>query len=389
MTRRPTDSRLRSPLATTGGGLALAAAGIILTEAAQPDVPRVAGYLASVLAGLLGAAAVALWRRNAFLAAENRRLLAGERARRETEAALHESEGRYRSLSEAVFAGVALHEDGRILEANANLAAMFGYAPEELRGLEVGELVRTNEARGVPDPIASDPPHTVEVEGLRKDGSTFPCEVSGREVPYRGRRVRLLAVRDITARRKLQRALTTMAFLDDLTGLYNRRGFMTVADQQLRAAARRGTGAALFYMDLDNLKAVNDRWGHLTGDEALADTADVLKGTFRKSDVVARVGGDEFAVLAVDCEREAVERIRRHLEHNIAAYNAGTSRPFRLALSVGSAYFSPDSPADIRNLLKQADEAMYEEKRRRKLEQLDHEARRGATPPPEPDRRTP
>jgi len=389
MTPRPTDSRLGRLVTTMGVGLALAAAGVILTEAAQPDVPRVAGYLASLLAGLLGAAAVALWRRNAFLAAENRRLLAEGRARRGTDAALRESEDRYRSLSEAVFAGVALHEDGHILEANANLAAMFGYAPEELQGLEVGELVRTNEARSVPDPFASDPPHTVEAEGLRKNGSTFPCEVSGREVAYRGRRVRLLAVRDITARRKLQRALTTMAFLDDLTGLYNRRGFTTVADQQLRAAARRGTGAALFYMDLDNLKAVNDRWGHLAGDEALADTADVLRRTFRKSDVVARVGGDEFAVLAVDCEREAVDRIRRHLERNIEAYNAGTSRPFRLALSVGPAYFSPDSPSDIRNLLKQADEAMYEEKRRRKLEQLDQESRRGATPPPEPDRRTP
>jgi diguanylate cyclase (GGDEF)-like protein len=162
----------------------------------------------------------------------------------------------------------------------------------------------------------------------------------------------------------LERELRSLALTDDLTCLHNRRAFLALAGQQLRVARRNTQGLLVFFADVDNLKEINDTYGHQEGDLALVHTADALEQTFRDSDVIARLGGDEFAVLALEASGENREVILRRLEENIKGSNADESR-YELSLSVGMARFDPKHPVSLGKLIASADEAMYEEKKKR------------------------
>ena len=163
----------------------------------------------------------------------------------------------------------------------------------------------------------------------------------------------------------LDRELKYLALTDDLTCLYNRRGFFAAATQQLRLARRDSQSLLLLFCDVDNLKRVNDTFGHQEGDFALIRAADALEQTFRGSDVLARLGGDEFVVLAVEAGQQSIESMFRRLEQNLKKAS-GAGSPFTLTLSVGVARFDPKSPITLGELLGQADRAMYEKKRKSK-----------------------
>lgn len=163
----------------------------------------------------------------------------------------------------------------------------------------------------------------------------------------------------------LDRELKYLALTDDLTCLYNRRGFFAAATQQLRLARRDSQSLLLLFCDVDNLKRVNDTLGHQEGDFALIRAADALEQTFRGSDVLARLGGDEFVVLAVEAGQQSIDSMFRRLEQNLKKAS-GSGSPFPLTLSVGVARFDPKSPVTLGELLAQADRAMYEKKRKSK-----------------------
>ena len=158
-----------------------------------------------------------------------------------------------------------------------------------------------------------------------------------------------------------------LSFLDELTGLFNRRGFLGHARPQLDAAARLRRPMLLIFVDLDGLKPINDRLGHAAGDQALVDTAAVLKSTFRERDIIARLGGDEFVVLVTDASLVNPDGLLGRLDQRIQAMNERPSRPFVLAFSTGVARFDPGTPETLEELLSQADRRMYREKQRRKL----------------------
>ena len=162
----------------------------------------------------------------------------------------------------------------------------------------------------------------------------------------------------------MDRELRSLALTDDLTCIYNRRAFLALAGQQLRVARRKAEGLLLFFADVDNLKEINDTFGHREGDLALVRTADALEQTFRNSDITARLGGDEFAVLALEASCENRDAILRRLEKNMKGSNAEESR-YKLSLSVGMARFDPKRPASLGKLMATADEAMYAEKKNR------------------------
>jgi diguanylate cyclase (GGDEF)-like protein len=162
----------------------------------------------------------------------------------------------------------------------------------------------------------------------------------------------------------LERELRSLALTDDLTCLYNRRAFLALAGQQLRVARRSSQGLLLFFADVNNLKEINDTYGHQEGDLAIVHTADALEQTFRNSDVIARLGGDEFAVLALEASCEDREVILGRLEKSVKESNGGESR-YELSLSVGMSRFDPKNPVSLGKLIASADEAMYEEKKKR------------------------
>lgn len=162
----------------------------------------------------------------------------------------------------------------------------------------------------------------------------------------------------------LGRELRSLALVDDLTGLYNRRAFLALAAQQFRVAMRKNQGLWLFFADVDYMKEINDTYGHQEGDLALVRTADALDQTFRDSDICARLGGDEFAVLALEASSQHKNSILRRLEKKLKASN--TSKVlYELSLSIGAARFDPKEPISLEQLLTQADQAMYRQKKGR------------------------
>ena len=172
------------------------------------------------------------------------------------------------------------------------------------------------------------------------------------------------AVRCAAKQYMLQAELGNFALTDELTGLYNRRGFMALAERQLKLGRRSGRGMLLFMMDMDHLKQINDSFGHLEGDCALKRTAEVLEETFRDSDVVARLGGDEFAVLVIEAAGHCEATIKARLFELLKSISTEQS-PYAISLSLGVARFDPDSRASVEELMMKADQAMYEQKRQR------------------------
>lgn len=160
----------------------------------------------------------------------------------------------------------------------------------------------------------------------------------------------------------LDREIRSLAITDELTGLYNRRGFLASATHQIKLAQRNGQNVLLLFCDLDNLKGINDSYGHQEGDLALIRAADALEDTFRDSDIIARLGGDEFAVLASEASLPNREDILPRLEESLARANNAETR-YQLSLSIGVARFDPLNPSTLGELMARADKNMYVHKK--------------------------
>ena len=167
------------------------------------------------------------------------------------------------------------------------------------------------------------------------------------------------------AERKLEKAeeeVQERAIRDHLTGLYNRRGFLTLADQQLKVAKRSGNVALLLYADLDDLKRINDNLGHSVGDAAIIEAADVLRDVFREADILGRLGGDEFAVLALGGNAADPDLLKSRLQDRIDERNSMEKRAYRLSMSSGIARNDPGEGSSVEDLISFADASMYREK---------------------------
>jgi diguanylate cyclase (GGDEF)-like protein len=160
--------------------------------------------------------------------------------------------------------------------------------------------------------------------------------------------------------------LSGLSQTDELTSLLNRRGFLSLGRQNLTLARRMGRRGNVFFADLDELKKINDTYGHQEGDAALRAAADMLKKTFRTMDVISRLGGDEFAVLTVDTVPDVVESLRHRLQACISTYNADSGKPYKLSMSIGAVPFEKESTVSLEELLDRADDVLYAEKKRKK-----------------------
>lgn len=172
-------------------------------------------------------------------------------------------------------------------------------------------------------------------------------------------------------RYKLMGKLQELSLTDELTGLHNRRGFVTLAEQQLKIADRTKGRLFLLYADIDYMKMINDTFGHIEGDRALVDAANILRMTFRTSDIIARIGGDEFAVFAIETCEAVV--LRNRLKKNIDYFNEIMDRPFTLSISAGVASYDAEAPYSLEEMLKKADELMYDDKTSKKLKQKNND----------------
>jgi diguanylate cyclase (GGDEF)-like protein len=170
------------------------------------------------------------------------------------------------------------------------------------------------------------------------------------------------SLRHAIERHRLLSALRSLSLIDDLTGLYNRRGFSDLGEQYLKLAKRSGRGVTMVYLDLDRFKTINDSLGHHVGDRALLKVADILKATFRRSDIIARLGGDEFGVLALEASRESSEMLIERLRSSVVEFNQTSPEPYEISVSIGMARHEDGMHICLDELVTEADNAMYREK---------------------------
>jgi len=165
---------------------------------------------------------------------------------------------------------------------------------------------------------------------------------------------------------KANERLSNLSLTDELTGLNNRRGFMVLANGLLKFARRANHPICLLYIDMDSLKHINDTLGHAHGDSALTHFAHILTETFRDSDVIARMGGDEFAILTIEATEGSLAAIQARLQSNVDSHNLISVRGYALSFSLGIIRVDLNSTLTVEALLSQADEAMYAHKRLKK-----------------------
>jgi diguanylate cyclase (GGDEF)-like protein len=266
-----------------------------------------------------------------------------------------------------------LFEDahGRVAFVNRAYHKMFGSAGSpDLAGaadhssavVDLGAFLRLRDARKrARAPALADRVELLDRRVLERD--YVPVDVAGVVEGH------FWCYRDVTERERAREHLAELSNRDELTALYNRRGFVTLAEQWLRLAARTKRTPLLLFVDVNGMKPVNDRLGHAAGDGTLRDTADLLRATFRDSDIVARLGGDEFVVLAVDALPTHASLLSERLQRNVDAFNETSQRPYLVSMSVGTSVWDPAHPRGIGELLAEADARMYEAKRRRRIDE--------------------
>lgn len=258
-------------------------------------------------------------------------------------------------------------EDFEIIEANATAAGLLRTTPTA--------LVRCRLRRDLPAPIADLLVARYEsvltlgtplMEEVRADRRQFAAGWLMHQVTRTSDGV-AVTVRDITRRKREEVRLRRASLTDDLTRLYNRRGFLTLAEQQLRVARRQGKDAVVMYADMDGFKQLNDTYGHAVGDRALQAVSRLLQSTVRECDVVARLGGDEFTILALDADGVGARIIQKRIEERLALLNASGAFPATIALTIGHTRVRPGDTASVPELLARADQLLYARKRRRQL----------------------
>ena len=290
--------------------------------------------------------------------------------RRRVEEALRESEERSKYLiehaNELIYRTDA---DGRLIFVNPTCTEVLKFSEEELVGRHYLDLVKpdfreTAEKFYMRQFVKKIPNAYLEIPVLTNEGREIWLGQNTQLVLEGGSIVGFQAIaRDITERKRALEELESLSLTDDLTGLYNRRGFLALVEQQLKHARRTDERFVLVFADLDGLKQINDRLGHHEGSHAIVKTAEVLRQTFRASDIVARLGGDEFTVLALAPSGDgAEETIRKRLRAQIRLVNERRELPYELSVSVGIVPLDPQAQTSIEDLLRKADAAMYEDK---------------------------
>jgi len=247
---------------------------------------------------------------------------------------------------------IVVDRGGLVRFLNPAAEHLFGRTAEQMVGTSFGFPM----AFGIP----------LELNILRPGQESRVAEMRVAEIAQQNETLYMANLRDITELVRLREELRTMALIDDLTGLNNRRGFSTLGQQQVKLADRAQRGMFLLFSDLDNLKLINDTFGHHEGDQALIETANIHRETFRQSDIIARVGGDEFAVLAIESHKGSGEILAARLQERLRTHNTQRNRRYKLSISVGLDYYDPTCPRSIDELLDRADRSMYEQKQQKK-----------------------
>lgn len=293
--------------------------------------------------------------------------------RREAEERLRQSEQHYRNLIDESLGFICTHDrQGTVLSVNQATADALGYKISEIQGKNLADFM----------PVSSRQTFRIKLETVWQkttdNGLFVLLAKDGRKLIWKYHNVKLTETvsepfilgyaQDVTEMHQLQLQLKTLSLTDELTKINNRRGFMTLAERQLRLARTNGKNNRVFliFADIDGLKQINDRYGHEQGSLAIIKTSEILMSSFRGSDVVARLGGDEFVVLVIDENQETQEIVKTRIEEKIENFNSQSTHFFRLSLSFGIIQVDLQKSVSLEELIRAADFEMYSQKRSKK-----------------------
>jgi diguanylate cyclase (GGDEF)-like protein/PAS domain S-box-containing protein len=316
-------------------------------------------------------------KRTAELTRTNQSLIMEIAERKRSENAIRDSELRYRTLVEMSQELILVLQKPGIVDANPAAADFFECPLNQIKGKSVFDLFAEFQPNGqrsveygteMVRRAIQDKPQRFEwaYDSPNRGRIYFDVNLSRF---YMGNISTLMIVgRDITEQKQTEQLLRDLSLLDGMTGLNNRRGFFRLAEQTLKMAERQKIPLFLMFLDLDDLKQINDTLGHPAGDNVLRRLADLLKSTFRDSDILARHGGDEFVVLGMETGHFDADTLIEKLQKNLNAENSKLEPAWRISVSIGISRFDPMNPVSLDQLLEQADARMYENKRGRKLQ---------------------
>lgn len=284
--------------------------------------------------------------------------------------ALHTQNVYFATLFENAPEAIAILDDhDHIIRINGQFTSMFGYTEEESVGQSINELIVppeiVEEGEKLTARVAGG--EKVRAEALRrhKDGHTVWVAIAATPFSVADQPGRVYAMyHDISARKHAEDELKKLLLVDQLTGLHNRRAFITLSEQALKLAMRMERDVLMIFIDVDHLKYINDTHGHLAGDRALIDTARVLRESCREADIIARLGGDEFVALMTIDSDQTGELVCERIKGRVAMHNEEAGRDYELSLSVGATRSKAEGTM-LADLLAQADTALYESKRGR------------------------
>jgi len=284
--------------------------------------------------------------------------------RKRAEQALSYSEERYRTLvDQASDAFFLTDPEGNIAEANTSFCRMLGYSIQELREMNISALVSERDEKTEVSILREFRRRRTVVfdrRFRRKDASVIVVEIGGKRLTngyLQG------IMRDVTLRKRDEEKLRKAAIYDAMTGLFNREHFLERFSTEVRLAQKNGTEFSICLCDLDDFKDVNDRFGHLAGDEVLVALGRIIREEIRLKDIAGRYGGDEFCVIFPNTPASeailSVERIRSNLAQRV--FHAGGKKSFSIHATFGLADLSLDH-SDEKALFDSTDKALYQAK---------------------------
>ncbi len=293
--------------------------------------------------------------------------------RKKAEETLRKSQQEFSSIfKNSPEALVYLDENSNIKNINPRFTELFGYTLEEIKGRNLNDGMihppdKIEEGRELDETALSEGYFNFESIRRKKDGTLFPVSISGSNIIIDGKIKGVMGTYiDITERKKMEEELEKLAHFDILTRCYSRGYGLDLLEQQIKTAKRKKTPVLLFYLDVDDFKCINDTFGHKEGDMVLKEGVKLFKSTLREIDIICRMGGDEFLLIFPDSSPDDAPLIRERLSKNLEKLNQKLAKPYKINFSIGLSYYNPSTPLSIEELIRIADENMYEDKSKKK-----------------------
>ena len=264
--------------------------------------------------------------------------------------------------------------ENRFIRVNRAFAEASAMSRNDFEGVSCFDLYPREQAEAFwkddKQVIASGRPKPAIIEMVTlRDG---PHWVQTEKLPFRDENEEIVGVVgfsiDITNLKSLEEKVRKLSVTDELTCLNNRRGFFAKAEDLLSRAKSSGMPCLLLYADMDDLKIINDTFGHAAGDDAIRELSALLRDLARETDIIARLGGDEFVIMMENSQAEDCSSLTSRIKAALAARNAESNKDYALSVSIGTSMFDPSSQTTLDDLLRQADEAMYRDKRAKRSE---------------------